>query len=355
MSTKYTLKDLLIEMTKMGASDLHITVASPPRFRIDGKLKAGNYPPLNPDKVKDLVYSVLNEQQKKRFEMEKELDFSFGIKNIGRFRGNAYLQRGCVGGAFRMIPYEVWPFEKLGLPPVVREMSTRPKGLILVTGPTGSGKSTTLATIIDKINTDFEKHIITIEDPIEFIHKHKKCMINQRQILDDTNSFNDALKHVLRQDPDVILIGEMRDKETIEAALRIAETGHLCLATLHTNSASESINRIIDVFPSTQQSQIRTQLSFILEGILCQSLLPKIRGGRVMAVEILVSTPAIRAVIRDDKVHQIYSLMQAGKKYGMKTLNQSLYELIINRQIAEDDGIRASHDPVELQKMLGKI
>lgn len=348
----YTIKDLLVKMGDLNASDLHLTVGAPPKYRIDGKMKPANLPVLNARLVKELLYSVLTEQQKKKFETELELDFSFGIAKVSRFRGNLFMQRGSAGGVFRRIPAEVWPFEKLGLPPIVRKLADRPKGLILVTGPTGSGKSTTLATIIDKINREQEKHIITIEDPIEFVHSHKKCNVNQREVYSDTKSFKEALKHVLRQDPDVLLVGEMRDIETVELALTIAETGHLCLATLHTNSAAETINRIVDIFPSGQQPQIRTQLSFILEGIICQTLMPKIGGGRAVAYELLIATPAIRAVIRDDKIQQIYSIMQTSAQFGMKTLNQSLYELVLDRKVKESDAIRASHDPIELEKKL---
>ncbi len=298
---------------------------------------------------------MLTEQQKKRFEMEDELDFSFGIQNLARFRGNCFKQRGCVSMVMRQIPISIKTFADLRQPPVIAKMAEKPRGLVLVTGPTGSGKSTTLAAMIDKINRERKGHIITVEDPIEFIHRHQNCIINQREVGADTKSFASALKYALREDPDVILIGEMRDLETIQAALTIAETGHLAFATLHTNSAAEAINRIIDVFPSHQQSQVRAQLAFSLEGIITQTLLPKIGGkGRAMAAEILVVTPAIRALIRDDKIHQIYSSMQSGKKHGMQTLNDALYGLYMARDVDEEECLRVSGDPNEFLRMIGK-
>jgi twitching motility protein PilT len=301
-----------------------------------------------------IAYSVLTENQKKRFEMEDELDFSFGIQNLARFRGNCFKQRGCVSMVIRQIPFNIKSFDELKLPKVIADLSDRPRGLILVTGPTGSGKSTTLAAMIDRINKGIKGHIITIEDPIEFIHKHQGCIVNQREVGADTKSFGHALKYALRQDPDVVLVGEMRDLETIHAGITIAETGHLAFATLHTNSAAEAINRIIDVFPSHQQSQVRAQLAFCLEGIITQTLLPKAKGkGRAMAAEILVCTPAIRALIRDDKIHQIYSMMQSGKKWGMQTMNDALYLLYMSREVAWDEIVRASTDPVELARMCG--
>jgi twitching motility protein PilT len=310
---------------------------------------------MTPKDTLQLAYSVLTESQKKRFELDDELDFSFGIQNLARFRGNVFKQRGCVAMVLRMIPFSVRTFNELGLPPVMAKLSERPRGLILVTGPTGSGKSTTLAAVIDKINKERKSHIITVEDPIEFIHRHQGCIVNQREIGTDTKSFASALKYALREDPDVILVGEMRDLETIASALTIAETGHLALATLHTNSAAESINRIIDVFPSNQQSQIRAQLAFVLEGVITQTLLPKIHGrGRSMAAEIMVVTPAIRALIRDNKIHQFYSAMQAGKKHGMQTMNDSLYQLYMNREVAKEECHRATSDPTEFLRMLGE-
>jgi twitching motility protein PilT len=310
---------------------------------------------LGPKDTLGLAYSVLTENQKKRFEMEDELDFSFGIQNLARFRGNCFKQRGCVSMVIRQIPFNVKSFDDLGLPASIARMSEKPRGLVLVTGPTGSGKSTTLAAVIDKINRERRGHIITVEDPIEFIHRHQGCIVNQREVGTDTKSFATALKYALREDPDVILIGEMRDQETIQAALTIAETGHLAFATLHTNSAAEAINRIIDVFPSHQQSQVRAQLAFVLEGIVTQTLLPRAKGhGRAMAADILVVTPAIRALIRDDKVHQIYSSMQSGKKHGMQTLNDALYALYLSREVALEECLRVSGDPNELLRMTGQ-
>jgi twitching motility protein PilT len=351
------LRVLLEEMIEREASDLHITAGERPKLRIDGDITNANScaEVLNPTDTLKLAYSVLTETQKKRFETDDELDFSFGIQNLARFRGNVFKQRGCVSVAIRMIPFNVRTFDELGLPPVLSKLSERPRGLILVTGPTGSGKSTTLAAIIDKINKERKGHIITVEDPIEFIHRHQSCIVNQREVGTDTKSFSSALKYALREDPDVILVGEMRDLETIAAALTIAETGHLALATLHTNSAAESINRIIDVFPSNQQAQARAQLAFVLEGVLTQTLLPRARGrGRVMASEIMVCTPAIRALIRDDKVHQIVSQMQAGKKYGMQTMNDSLYVHYLNREVTLEECLRVSPDPNEFLRMTGE-
>jgi twitching motility protein PilT len=350
------LRALLQEMIEKEASDLHITAGERPKLRVDGDIVNSSVEHvLTPKDTLQLAYSVLTEQQKKRFEFEDELDFSFGIQNLARFRGNVFKQRGCVAMVLRMIPFSVRTFEDLGLPPVVAKLAERPRGLILVTGPTGSGKSTTLAAMIDKINKDRKGHIITVEDPIEFIHRHQNCIVNQREIGTDTKSFASALKYALREDPDIILVGEMRDLETIAAALTIAETGHLVLATLHTNSAAESINRIIDVFPSNQQSQVRAQLAFVLEGVLTQSLLQRSRGkGRCMACEIMVATPAIRALIRDDKVHQIYSALQSGKKHGMQTMTDALYQLYMNREVARDECLRVASDPNEFLRAIGE-
>ncbi len=349
-----TLFNLLKLMIDQNASDLHITAGSPPRLRINGKLVPIDAPPLTPTETKKLCYSVLTDSQKKKFEEEEELDFSFGVKGLSRFRGNLFVQRGAVAGAFRLIPWEIKGFAELGLPPVVAELARKPRGLILVTGPTGSGKSTTLAAMIDKINTEREEHIITIEDPIEYLHPSKKALVNQREVGSDTQSFKKALKHVLRQDPDVVLLGEMRDLETIETALTIAETGHLCLATLHTNTAVQTINRIIDVFPSHQQPQVRAQLSFVLEGVISQLLIPRADGkGRVLAVEVMVPNAAIRNLIREDKVHQIYSQMQVGQaKFGMQTMNQSLFALYRRGLITLEDAIGRSPEPDELKQML---
>jgi twitching motility protein PilT len=350
------LRVLLQEMIQRGASDLHVTVGNPPKIRIDGDLTNSNINQvLAPKDTLSLAYSILTDNQKKRFETEDELDFSFGVQNLSRFRGNVYKQRGCVAMAIRMIPYEIISLEKLGLPPIANQLAERPRGLVLVTGPTGSGKSTTLAAMVDKVNRERRHHIITIEDPIEFIHRHQNCLINQREVGADTVSFTAALKYALRQDPDVILIGEMRDLETIGAALTIAETGHLVFATLHTNSAAESINRIVDAFPAHQQGQVRTQLAFVLEGVVTQMLLPKAKGkGRVVAAEIMMCTPAIRAVIRDDKIHQIYSLMQAGKKHGMQTMNDALQLLYVQGEVTLEEALKRSSDQNELLRAVGE-
>jgi twitching motility protein PilT len=350
------LRTLLEEMVTVGASDLHIVAGECPKLRIDGEITSAHTGGiLGPKDTLQLAYSVLTETQKKRFEMEDELDFSFGIASLARFRGNCFRQRGCVSMVIRQIPFSIKTFQDLGLPPSIAKMAEKPRGLVLVTGPTGSGKSTTLAAMIDKINRERKGHIITVEDPIEFIHKHQGCLINQREVGTDTKSFASALKYALREDPDVILVGEMRDLETIQAALTIAETGHLAFATLHTNSAAEAINRIIDVFPSHQQSQVRAQLAFVLEGIVTQALVPKAGGrGRAMAAEVLVVTPAIRALIRDDKVHQIYSSMQSGKKYGMQTLNDALYALYVGKEITQDEALKVTSSPDEFLRMIGK-
>jgi twitching motility protein PilT len=350
------LRALLQEMIEREASDLHVTAGERPKLRIDGDITNSSVEQvLTPKDTLQLAYSVLTEQQKKRFEFEDELDFSFGIQNLARFRGNVFKQRGCVAMVLRMIPFSVRTFEDLGLPPVTAKLAERPRGLILVTGPTGSGKSTTLAAMLDKINKERKGHIITVEDPIEFIHRHQSCIVNQREIGTDTKSFGAALKYALREDPDIILVGEMRDLETIAAALTIAETGHLVLATLHTNSAAESINRIIDVFPASQQPQVRAQLAFVLEGVLTQCLLQRSRGkGRVMACEIMVATPAIRALIRDDKVHQIYSALQSGKKHGMQTMVDSLYQMYMNREVTRDECLRVAADANEFLRAIGE-
>lgn len=349
-----TLYDLLKMMIEKDASDLHITTGSPPRLRVDGKLEHIDLPPLTPADTKALCYSILTDAQKHKYEENNELDLSFGVKGLSRFRANIFMQRGAVAGAFRTIPFEIRTFKELGLPEIVNDLVKRPRGLILVTGPTGSGKSTTLAAMIDRINTERSDHIITVEDPIEYLHSHKKCLVNQREVNADTMSFKAALKYVLRQDPDVVLIGEMRDLETIEAALTVSETGHLTLATLHTNSAVQTINRIIDVFPPHQQEQIRVQLSFVLECIMAQQLIPKKSGkGRVLAIELLVPNPAIRNLIREDKVHQIYSMMQTGQtKFGMQTMNQSLFELYSKGLLSYEDAIGRSSVPDEIITML---
>jgi twitching motility protein PilT len=343
MATLYELLKLMIDK---GASDLHLTTGTPPRLRIDGRLVPIDHPALGAQDTKTLCYSVLTDTQKLRFEQQNELDFSFGIKGLSRFRGNIFMQRGAVAGAFRNVPFNIRSFQELGLPDIVSEIAKKPRGLVLVTGPTGCGKSTTLAAFIDKINSERTSHIVTVEDPIEYLHTHKKSLINQREVTADTHSFGNALKYILRQDPDVVLIGEMRDLETIEAALTVSETGHLTLATLHTNSAVQSLNRIIDVFPPHQQEQVRVQLSFVIEGILAQQLLPKKGGqGRVIAVEVLIPTPAIRNLIREDKIHQIYSIMQTGQaQSGMQTMNQSLFDLYMKGLITYDEAL--GHSPM---------
>ena len=351
-----TLPDLLNALVALKGSDLHLTTNTPPQVRVHGRLQTLDLPVLGPAETKALAYSVLTDSQKKRFEETLELDFSFGIRGLARFRCNVFNQRGAVAAVYRLIPEEIRSFQDLGLPPVLATLAERPRGLVLVTGPTGSGKSTTLAAMIDKINTERREHILTIEDPIEYIHQHKGCLVNQREVHSDTHGFAAALRAALREDPDIVLIGELRDLETIESALRIAETGHLTFATLHTNSAAQTINRIIDVFPSHQQGQIRTQLSLVLEGIVCQALLPKADGtGRVMALEVMVPTPAIRNLIRDDKVHQIYSTMQTGQeKLGMQTMNQSLATLCQRRLISVDAALAASSNKDELEQMIAR-
>ena len=350
-----SLSDLLKKLIEMSGSDLHLTTNTPPQVRVDGHLRPiEGVRTLTSADTKALAYSVLTDAQKHRFEENLELDFSFGVRGLSRFRANLFNQRGAVGAVFRAIPYEIKSFDNLGLPAVVSQLCERPRGLILVTGPTGSGKSTTLAAMLDKINRERHEHIVTIEDPIEFLHAHKSCIVNQREVGADTRGFAEALRTALRQDPDVVLVGEMRDLETIESALRIAETGHLTFATLHTNSAASTINRIIDVFPSAQQAQIRAQLSLVLEGILCQSLIPRADGrGRAMALEILVPNPAIRNLIREDKVHQIYSMMQTGQgKHGMQTFNQSLATLYHKRLISMEVAVQRSSNPDELRELI---
>jgi twitching motility protein PilT len=349
-----TLPELLKTLVDFGGSDLHITTQTPPQIRIDGKLQALDLPPLGPAETKALAYSVLTDAQKKRFEETLELDFSFGIRGLARFRCNVFNQRGAVAAVYRVVPEQIKSFQELGLPTVIGNLAERPRGLVLVTGPTGSGKSTTLAAMIDKINVERREHILTIEDPIEYIHPHKGCIVNQRELHSDTQGFGVALRAALREDPDIVLIGELRDLETIECALRIAETGHLTFATLHTNSAAQTINRVIDVFPAHQQGQIRTQLSMVLEGIVCQALLPRADNkGRVVALEIMVPTPGIRNLIRDDKIHQIYSTMQTGQeKLGMQTMNQSLATLYYNRLISLETALGATSLRDELEQMI---
>ena len=350
-----TLPELLHTMVQMEGSDLHITTNTPPQIRVHGHLVRLQAPDLSPSDTKQLAYSVLTDAQKKRFEETMELDFSFGIKGLARFRVNMFNQRGSVGAVYRLIPEKIRSFQELSLPPVLATLAEKPRGLVLVTGPTGSGKSTTLAAMIDKINKERHDHILTIEDPIEFVHQHQGCLVNQREVHSDTESFSNALRAALREDPDIVLIGEMRDLETVEAALRIAETGHLTFGTLHTNSASQTINRIIDIFPAHQQSQIRTQLSLVLEGIVCQALLPKAGGGRVVSLEIMVPTHGIRNLIREDKVHQIYSAMQTGQeKMGMQTMNQSLATLYQKRLVTIETAMMASSNRDELQDLINR-
>ena len=351
-----SLNALLKTTVERGGTDLHITTHSPPQIRVDGVLYPIDHPPLSPSESKQLIYSILTDTQKHRLEEDLEIDFSFGIKGLARFRSNVYHQRGAIAAAFRLIPHEIRGFRELGLPTVVEKLCEKPRGLVLVTGPTGSGKTTTLAAMIDKINRERREHIVTIEDPIEYLHPHKGCIVNQREMAVDTHSFHNALRSSLRQDPDVVLLGEMRDHETVEAALRIAETGHLTLATLHTNSATQTINRIIDIFPPHQQGQIRVQLSFVLEGIMCQSLLPRLSGkGRSLALEVLIPSPAIRNLIREDKVHQIYGMMQAGQaKHGMQTFNQSLAILYFKRMISLQTALARSSYVDELQDLINR-
>lgn len=349
-----TIYDLLKKMVEKGASDLHITTGSSPQVRVRGDLYPLDEPALTPPDTRQLLYSLLTEAQKHKFEEDLELDFSFGLKGLARFRGNVFIQRGAPAGVFRMIPYEIMSLEALGLPSVTGKLTSYPRGMILVTGPTGSGKSTTLAAFLDKINQERRGHVITIEDPIEFVHKHKNCLVNQREIGSDTRNFGNALKHILRQDPDVVFIGEMRDLETMQAALTISETGHLVFATLHTNSSVQTINRIVDSFPSHQQPQVRAQLAFVLEAVIAQQLLPRADGlGRVLTCEVMIATPAIRNLIREDKIHQIYSQMQVGQsKHNMQTMNQSLYNLYLKKLITLEDALGWAVDVDELKQMM---
>ena len=351
-----SIEAFLREMIERGASDLHLTTASPPLIRLHGELVTLAHPPLGATDTKNLCYSLLTEQQKKKFEEASELDFSFGIKGVSRFRGNLYLQKGAIGGAFRMIPYQTPQLQNLGLPSSVPDLCNLPRGLVLVTGPTGSGKSTTLAAMIDKINRERHEHIVTVEDPIEFVHDHKSCLVNQREVFADTQSFGQALKHILRQDPDIALVGEMRDLETIEAALVVAETGHLVFSTLHTNSAVQTINRIIDVFSPHQQAQVRAQLSLVLQGVISQQLIPRKDGhGRVLAAEIMIPNAAIRNLIREEKVHQIYSQMQVGQsKFGMQTMSQALIALVQRNLISPEEAIGNATELEEIRAMLGQ-
>ncbi len=349
------MQDFLRLVIEKGATDLHITADSPPVMRVNGTLITMPFPPLTANETKQLCYSLLTESQRHRFEEQSELDFSFGIRGLSRFRGNLFLQRGSIGGAFRLIPYQVRSLAELGLPPIVNELTKLPRGLVLVTGPTGSGKSTTLASMIDRINRERHEHIITVEDPIEFVHEHRNCIVNQREVFADTQGFAEALRHVLRQDPDIVLVGEIRDLETVASALTVAETGHLVLSTLHTNSAVQTINRILDIFPTNQQPQVRAQLSLVLQGVISQQLIPRLDGrGRVLGVEVMLPNAAIRNLIREEKVHQIYSQMQVGQsKFGMQTMSQSLTELYHRRLISYDEAIGHATELDELRTMLG--
>ena len=349
------LRELLEILIEKNASDLHLAVGSPPQIRVDGRLLTLDMDALTPDATKKLAYSMMSERQKQRFEENSELDMSFGIENMSRFRCNVFVQRGNVSVALRQIPYKVPSFEELGVDKAIIELANLPRGLVLVTGPTGSGKSTTLAALIDKVNRERHSHILTVEDPIEYLHRHQNCLVNQREVGSDTKSFAIALKYALRQDPDVVLVGEMRDLETVSEALNISETGHLTFATLHTNSCAETINRIVDVFPTNQQEQIRVTVSFVLQGVVSQQLVPRIGGGRVLATEVMMCTPAVRALIRDDKIHQIYSMIQAGQKFGMRTMNMSLAELYLSRTITIGEAMARSTNVQELNEMLSRV
>jgi twitching motility protein PilT len=354
-NARMSLQDMLRLMIAQNGSDLHITTGSHPRIRINGELvPLEDVPPLSGVETRQMCYTVLTDVQKHKFEEENELDFSFGLKNVSRFRGNLFIQRGSVAGVFRAIPFEIKSFSELGLPKVVDDLCKKRSGLVLVTGPTGSGKSTTLASMINKINEENADHIITIEDPIEYLHKSKAALVNQREVGADTESFHKALKYILRQDPDVVLLGELRDVETISTALTVADTGHLCFATLHTNNCVQTVNRIVDVFPSHQQPQIRAQLSFVLEGVLSQTLAVRANGtGRVMALEVMIPNAAIRNLIREDKIHQIYSQMQIGQaKYGMQTMNQALMDLYLKKAITLDEAMGRTQDPDDMRQML---
>jgi twitching motility protein PilT len=351
---KVNLHQLLRAMIEKGASDMHVTTGSPPLLRIDGAIVPLKLPALSPVETKQLCYSVLTEEQKIEFEKNKELDLSFGVKSLARFRANIFMQRGAVSGAFRSIPFKILTFEELGLPPIAAELASKPRGLVLVTGPTGSGKSTALASIIDKINSEQRFHIMTIEDPIEFMHPHRKAIVNQREVGTDTRSFASALRHALRQDPDVILVGELRDLETIETAITAAETGHLVLGTLHTQDAPQTIERIIDVFPPNQQVQVRVQLSGSIQGVVSQVLIPAANSsGRVAGVEVMVATPAIRNLIREGKVHQIRSAMQAGARHGMQTMDQSLARLVRNGRITLAAATERASNTEDLLNLIG--
>ncbi len=348
------LSDYLFDAIDRGASDLHITSGLPPMVRVRGEVQPLDYPPLTPNATRELVYDILSNDQRQRLENDWELDFSYSVPHTGRFRVNVYFQRGSLGAAFRAIPHEIKSLGELGLPKAVESLTEKPRGLVLVTGPTGSGKSTTLAAMIDRINETRNEHIMSVEDPIEFLHQHKKCIVNQREVNQDTRSFAQALKHVLRQDPDVILVGEMRDLETISLAVTAAETGHLVFGTLHTQDAPQTVDRVIDVFPPHQQHQVRAQLANALQGIITQTLIPRRDGsGRVVACEVLVPTPGVRNLIREAKNHQIYSAMQTGGKFGMQTMDAALVELVRRGLISREEAEKRSSNPEELTRLAG--
>jgi twitching motility protein PilT len=353
----FSVGELLSQMMETGASDLHLTSGSPPMVRLRGELRPmGDYPQLSPGELQRGIYAMLSQKQRERFETELELDFAYSLPGRARFRVNVYRQRESLGAAFRLIPYEIKALEQLGIPPAVNNFAGLPRGMVLVTGPTGSGKSTTLAGVIDLANRTRHEHIMTVEDPIEFLHRHKSCLVNQREVGEDTKSFTNALKHALRQDPDIILVGEMRDLETISVALTAAETGHLVFATLHTQDAAQTVDRVIDVFPSEQQQQVRVQLAGAIQGVVCQSLCKTRDGrGRVAATEVMVATPAIRNLIREGKTHQIYSAMQAGAKHGMHTMDQHLAELVRTNQITYEHGLEKCHHVEDFNRLLGRI
>ncbi len=346
---------VLTKMVEVRASDVHLTPGFAPAVRVRGRIvPMDDYPPLAPQETREIVYSILNDSQRKQFENQQQLDFAYAIPGVARFRVNCFFQRGAISAAFRLIPAEILSLESLGLPLVLEEFTRKPRGFVLVTGPTGSGKSTTLASMVDVVNKERSGHIMTVEDPIEFLHKHQKCIVNQREVGADTHGFAPALKHVLRQDPDVILVGEMRDLETISTAITAAETGHLVFATLHTQDAPQTIDRIIDVFPPHQQQQVRVQLATTLQGVVTQQLLQTTDGkGRAAAVEILITTPAVRNLVREGKVHQIYSVMQAGGRFGMQTMDMSIATLVKQGKISQQLAFERCHDPDELQRLIG--
>ena len=348
------LNDYLLDAVSAGASDLHVTVGLPPMIRVRGQVQALDYPALTPNVTREMIYDILSNEQRSRLENDWELDFAYSLPRVARFRTNVYFQRGSMGAAFRTIPANVMSFDELGLPSTIKDISDKPRGLVLVTGPTGSGKSTTLASMIDRINETRHEHIMSVEDPIEFLHSHKSCIVNQREVNQDTRSFSEALKRALRQDPDVILVGEMRDLETISLAVTAAETGHLVFGTLHTQDAPQTVDRIIDVFPSHQQAQIRTQLANALQGIVTQTLIPRRDGsGRAVACEILVPTSGIRNLIREGKNHQIYSAMQTGSKFGMQTMDAALVGLLRSGTISREEAEKRTGDPEELNRLMG--